>query len=94
MGTAPEFQATDEEVAEIDALAKSRSVLHWPALIRTINRMKAAEERCSELSDHLDRALRHVERERHLRERLAQLRHAVKRAITDDETLARSEPSS
>jgi hypothetical protein len=35
--------ATDEEVAEIEALASARSVLHWPGILRIIQRMRNAE---------------------------------------------------
>jgi len=35
--------ATDEEVAEIEALASDHSVLHWPGILRIIQRMRNAE---------------------------------------------------
>ena len=39
----PYIGATDEEVAEIEALASSRTVLHWATLLRLIHRMRNAE---------------------------------------------------
>jgi hypothetical protein len=39
----PYIGATDEEVAEIEALASSHTVLHWAALLRLIHRMRNAE---------------------------------------------------
>lgn len=35
--------ATDEEVAEIESLAQSSSVLHWAGILRIIQRMRNAE---------------------------------------------------
>jgi hypothetical protein len=35
--------ASDAEIAEIRALAASRGVMHWPALLRVINRLETAE---------------------------------------------------
>lgn len=35
--------ASDDEVAEIERLASSNSVLHWAALLRLIARMRRAE---------------------------------------------------
>jgi hypothetical protein len=34
---------TDDEVSEIELLASKRSVLHWPALLKLIERMRKAE---------------------------------------------------
>jgi hypothetical protein len=35
--------AFDAEIAEIRALAGSRSVMHWPGILRIINRLETAE---------------------------------------------------
>ena len=40
--------ATDKEVAEIEALASERSVLHWAGIIRIIQRMRNAEASADE----------------------------------------------
>jgi len=32
--------ATDRECLEIEAMARTRKVLHWPELVRVINRMR------------------------------------------------------
>jgi hypothetical protein len=37
--------ATDAEVDEIERLAKSHGVMHWPTLLRLINRLRLAEGR-------------------------------------------------
>jgi hypothetical protein len=37
--------ATDEEVDEIERLASSHTILHWPTLLRLINRLRRAEGR-------------------------------------------------
>ena len=44
-----ETPATDEEVAEIEELARKRGTMYWPQLVRTINRMRKAEARVAEL---------------------------------------------
>jgi hypothetical protein len=36
--------ATDAEVAEIERLARDHSVMHWPTLMRLINRLRMTEE--------------------------------------------------
>jgi hypothetical protein len=35
--------ATDKQVVEIEAKARTRKVLHWPELIYLINRLRAVE---------------------------------------------------
>lgn len=37
--------ATDAEIAEVEQLANSRSVFHWPILIAIINRLREAERK-------------------------------------------------
>lgn len=37
--------ATDEEVNNLERLARSQSVLHWPELLRLINRLRRAERK-------------------------------------------------
>ena len=41
--------ATDRQLLEIEAKARTRKVLHWPELIYTINRLRAAEKERDEL---------------------------------------------
>jgi hypothetical protein len=38
-----ETVATDRELVEIESKARSRTVLHWPELVRAINRLRKAE---------------------------------------------------
>ena len=35
--------ATDEEVNNLEKLAREHSVMHWPELLRLINRLRQAE---------------------------------------------------
>jgi hypothetical protein len=37
--------ATDSEIEEVERLANEHSVLHWPLLLRLINRLRRAEAR-------------------------------------------------
>lgn len=39
-----ETVATDEEIKEIEILARSRGVFHWAGIIRIINRLRRAEK--------------------------------------------------
>ncbi|CDX54512.1 hypothetical protein MPL1032_190128 [Mesorhizobium plurifarium] len=41
------YLATDAEVEQIENLSKGRLIAHWPALVRIINRMRAAERQAA-----------------------------------------------
>lgn len=38
-----ETVATDEEIKEIEILARSRGIFHWGGIVRIINRLRKAE---------------------------------------------------
>jgi hypothetical protein len=49
MSTDVMTMATDAELVSIELKARSRTVMHWPELVRAINRLRAAERERDEL---------------------------------------------
>lgn len=53
MSTDTETIATDREVILIEAKARANTVLHWPELVRVINRLRKAEAEVERLRKEL-----------------------------------------
>jgi hypothetical protein len=51
MSTDTETIATDREIVEIETKARANTVLHWPELIRLINRLRKAETEVERLRE-------------------------------------------
>jgi hypothetical protein len=47
--------ATDRELVMIEGKARANTVMHWPELVRLINRLRAAERERDELRATLKR---------------------------------------
>ena len=78
MSTDTTTLATDRECVEIEAKARATTVMHWPELVRVINRMRAAEKRCAALTalrDNQQFMLDYVEE--HFPEAFAEAEHAL-----------------
>jgi hypothetical protein len=54
MSTDTTTPATDRELVEIEGKARATTVLHWPELVRTINRLRQAEAEVQRLRKALE----------------------------------------
>jgi hypothetical protein len=46
--------ATDRELVQIEGKARATTVMHWPELVRTINRLRQAEAEIDRLREALE----------------------------------------
>jgi phosphatidylserine/phosphatidylglycerophosphate/cardiolipin synthase-like enzyme len=52
--------ATDRELVEIETKARANTVMHWPELVRIINRLRKAEAEIERLSIEFQKMTDHL----------------------------------
>jgi hypothetical protein len=64
MSTDTTTPATDRELVQIEGKARATTVMHWPELVRTINRLRQAEAERDRLREALTALLNTTPEER------------------------------
>jgi hypothetical protein len=54
--------ATDRELVEIETKARANTVMHWPELVRVINRLRKAEDENKRLNRQIDQQVAMIDR--------------------------------
>jgi hypothetical protein len=61
MSTDTTTPATDKELVQIEGKARANTVMHWPELVRMINRLRQAEAERDRLREALEETVKALE---------------------------------